>query len=135
MGIALAKKDGTCVVVACYHPRGNIVGQFTENVLKPIKLQLVQQTDLSTFVDIVFKRCIYNRAQREDNIHNICKYKNADVHTRRIKKKHSTYYMQSRYFVYFINCRYRDCIVLQLLVMIIRRRVCIMIMFENRLSF
>ncbi|XP_012340177.1 uncharacterized protein LOC100872406 isoform X5 [Apis florea] len=38
MGIALAKKDGTCVVVACYHPRGNIVGQFTENVLKPIKL-------------------------------------------------------------------------------------------------
>ncbi|XP_006617222.2 uncharacterized protein LOC102671417 isoform X2 [Apis dorsata] len=38
MGIAIAKKDGTCVVVACYHPRGNIVGQFTENVLKPIKL-------------------------------------------------------------------------------------------------
>lgn len=37
MGIAMAKRDGTCVVVACYHPRGNIVGQFTENVLKPIK--------------------------------------------------------------------------------------------------
>ncbi|XP_043524894.1 secreted protein PRY1-like isoform X5 [Frieseomelitta varia] len=37
MGIAMAKRDGTCVVVACYHPRGNIVGQFTENVLKPVK--------------------------------------------------------------------------------------------------
>ncbi|XP_012063968.1 PREDICTED: uncharacterized protein LOC105627292 [Atta cephalotes] len=37
MGIAMAKRDGSCVVVACYHPRGNIVGQFTENVLKPIK--------------------------------------------------------------------------------------------------
>ncbi|XP_014296097.1 uncharacterized protein LOC103580017 isoform X1 [Microplitis demolitor] len=37
MGIAMAKKDGTCIVVACYYPRGNIVGQFTENVLKPIK--------------------------------------------------------------------------------------------------
>ncbi|XP_011868301.1 PREDICTED: uncharacterized protein LOC105562243 isoform X2 [Vollenhovia emeryi] len=37
MGIAMAKRDGTCVVVACYHPRGNIVGQFSENVLKPIK--------------------------------------------------------------------------------------------------
>ncbi|XP_029164845.1 uncharacterized protein LOC114936041 isoform X1 [Nylanderia fulva] len=37
MGIAMAKRDGTCVIVACYHPRGNIVGQFTENVLKPIK--------------------------------------------------------------------------------------------------
>ncbi|XP_043278108.1 uncharacterized protein [Venturia canescens] len=37
MGIAMAKKDGACVVVACYHPRGNIVGQFTENVLKPLK--------------------------------------------------------------------------------------------------
>ncbi|KAF7991726.1 hypothetical protein HCN44_010527 [Aphidius gifuensis] len=35
MGIAMAKKDGTCVVVACYHPRGNIVGHFVENVLKP----------------------------------------------------------------------------------------------------
>ncbi|XP_020707928.2 uncharacterized protein LOC105685767 isoform X2 [Athalia rosae] len=35
MGIAMARKNGTCVVVACYHPRGNIVGQFTENVLKP----------------------------------------------------------------------------------------------------
>ncbi|XP_014471137.1 PREDICTED: uncharacterized protein LOC106742563 isoform X2 [Dinoponera quadriceps] len=37
MGIAMAKRDGTCVIVACYHPRGNIVGQFTENVLKPVK--------------------------------------------------------------------------------------------------
>ncbi|XP_012281967.1 repressed by EFG1 protein 1 isoform X3 [Orussus abietinus] len=37
MGIAMAKKDGTCVVVACYHPRGNIVGQFAENVKKPLK--------------------------------------------------------------------------------------------------
>ncbi|XP_053976943.1 uncharacterized protein LOC128885784 isoform X1 [Hylaeus anthracinus] len=37
MGIAMAKRDGSCVVVACYHPRGNIVGQFTENVLKPVK--------------------------------------------------------------------------------------------------
>ncbi|KAK1128273.1 hypothetical protein K0M31_002743 [Melipona bicolor] len=37
MGIAMAKRDGTCVVVACYHPRGNIVGQFAENVLKPVK--------------------------------------------------------------------------------------------------
>ncbi|KAK0178409.1 hypothetical protein PV328_002359 [Microctonus aethiopoides] len=37
MGIAMAKKDGTCIVVACYHPRGNIVGQFTENVFKPNK--------------------------------------------------------------------------------------------------
>ncbi|KAG5316096.1 GAPR1 protein, partial [Acromyrmex insinuator] len=37
MGIAMAKRDGSCVIVACYHPRGNIVGQFTENVLKPIK--------------------------------------------------------------------------------------------------
>ncbi|XP_043261718.1 uncharacterized protein LOC122402746 isoform X2 [Colletes gigas] len=37
MGIAIAKRDGSCVVVACYHPRGNIVGQFTENVLKPVK--------------------------------------------------------------------------------------------------
>ncbi|XP_043467918.1 uncharacterized protein LOC122502092 isoform X1 [Leptopilina heterotoma] len=37
MGIAMAKRDGTCVVVACYHPRGNIVGQFTENVLRPVK--------------------------------------------------------------------------------------------------
>ncbi|XP_033230745.1 uncharacterized protein LOC117181852 isoform X3 [Belonocnema kinseyi] len=37
MGIAMAKRDGTCVVVACYHPRGNIIGQFTENVLKPVK--------------------------------------------------------------------------------------------------
>ncbi|XP_018341218.1 PREDICTED: uncharacterized protein LOC108747851 isoform X2 [Trachymyrmex septentrionalis] len=36
MGIAMAKRDGSCVIVACYHPRGNIVGQFTENVLKPI---------------------------------------------------------------------------------------------------
>ncbi|XP_011310840.1 uncharacterized protein [Fopius arisanus] len=38
MGIAMAKKDGTCVIVACYHPRGNIVGQFTENVLKPARI-------------------------------------------------------------------------------------------------
>lgn len=37
MGIAMAKRDGTCVVVACYYPRGNIVGQFIENVLKPAK--------------------------------------------------------------------------------------------------
>ncbi|XP_011636885.1 uncharacterized protein LOC105427045 isoform X2 [Pogonomyrmex barbatus] len=37
MGIAMAKRDGTCVIVACYYPRGNIVGQFTENVLKPLK--------------------------------------------------------------------------------------------------
>ncbi|XP_066590206.1 uncharacterized protein [Prorops nasuta] len=37
MGIAMAKRDGTCVIVACYYPRGNIVGQFTENVLKPVK--------------------------------------------------------------------------------------------------
>ncbi|XP_074112024.1 uncharacterized protein LOC141535790 isoform X3 [Cotesia typhae] len=37
MGIAMVKKDGNCIVVACYYPRGNIVGQFTENVLKPIK--------------------------------------------------------------------------------------------------
>ncbi|XP_044574347.1 uncharacterized protein LOC123258417 isoform X3 [Cotesia glomerata] len=37
MGIAMAKKDGNCIIVACYYPRGNIVGQFTENVLKPIK--------------------------------------------------------------------------------------------------
>ncbi|XP_076287458.1 uncharacterized protein LOC143212513 isoform X1 [Lasioglossum baleicum] len=37
MGIAMAKRDGSCVVVACYHPRGNIVGQFTENVFKAIK--------------------------------------------------------------------------------------------------
>ncbi|XP_016844669.1 uncharacterized protein LOC100119359 isoform X1 [Nasonia vitripennis] len=37
MGIGMAKRDGTCVVVACYYPRGNIVGQFTENVLKPVK--------------------------------------------------------------------------------------------------
>lgn len=37
MGIAMAKRDGTCVVVACYHPRGNIVGQFTENVPKSVK--------------------------------------------------------------------------------------------------
>nr|KAF7416888.1 hypothetical protein H0235_011419 [Vespula pensylvanica] len=37
MGIAMAKRDGTCVVVACYHPRGNIVGQFTENVPKLVK--------------------------------------------------------------------------------------------------
>ncbi|XP_014609324.1 PREDICTED: uncharacterized protein LOC106789540 isoform X1 [Polistes canadensis] len=37
MGIAMAKRDGTCVVVACYHPRGNIVGQFTENVPKTLK--------------------------------------------------------------------------------------------------
>ncbi|XP_020278788.1 protein PRY1-like isoform X1 [Pseudomyrmex gracilis] len=37
MGIAMAKRNGTCVIVACYHPRGNIVGQFTENVLKPVK--------------------------------------------------------------------------------------------------
>ncbi|XP_046414084.1 uncharacterized protein LOC124176607 isoform X2 [Neodiprion fabricii] len=35
MGIAMARRNGTCVIVACYHPRGNIVGQFTENVLKP----------------------------------------------------------------------------------------------------
>ncbi|XP_015120642.1 uncharacterized protein LOC107043601 isoform X1 [Diachasma alloeum] len=38
MGIAMAKKDGTCVIVACYHPRGNIVGQFTENVPKPSRI-------------------------------------------------------------------------------------------------
>ena len=37
MGIGMAKRDGTCVVVACYHPRGNIVGQFSENVTKPAK--------------------------------------------------------------------------------------------------
>ncbi|KZC10632.1 Golgi-associated plant pathogenesis-related protein 1 [Dufourea novaeangliae] len=37
MGIAMAKRDGSCVVVACYHPRGNIVGHFTENVLKSVK--------------------------------------------------------------------------------------------------
>ncbi|XP_034935535.1 uncharacterized protein [Chelonus insularis] len=37
MGIAIAKKDGTCIIVACYYPRGNIVGQFTENVLKSVK--------------------------------------------------------------------------------------------------
>uniref|UniRef100_A0ABD2XRK6 SCP domain-containing protein n=1 Tax=Trichogramma kaykai TaxID=54128 RepID=A0ABD2XRK6_9HYME len=34
MGMAMAKRDGTCVVVACYHPRGNIVGQFSANVPK-----------------------------------------------------------------------------------------------------
>ena len=37
MGMAMAKRDGTCVVVACYHPRGNIVGQFIDNVPKPVK--------------------------------------------------------------------------------------------------
>ncbi|XP_024939236.1 uncharacterized protein LOC107266196 isoform X3 [Cephus cinctus] len=37
VGIAVAKRDGTCVVVACYHPRGNIIGQFTENVPRPRK--------------------------------------------------------------------------------------------------
>ncbi|XP_014215368.1 uncharacterized protein LOC106644405 isoform X2 [Copidosoma floridanum] len=37
MGIGMAKRDGSCVVVACYYPRGNIVGRFTENVPRPVK--------------------------------------------------------------------------------------------------
>ncbi|KAJ8672875.1 hypothetical protein QAD02_004136 [Eretmocerus hayati] len=44
MGIAMAKRDGSCVVVACYYPRGNIVGQFTDNVPKPAKSNSTSST-------------------------------------------------------------------------------------------